>query len=159
MLLKLKNIIKICKARGIKGIFAAMSEKANEYWYEKRFGLDCGGWIEIDELNKSVNDERYKNFGVVFTSAPFEWMKKGINELSIDIKNVTLLDLGSGKGRVTSYALQQGFRKVIGVEWSLELASISVSNLNKLNATCVCGGGYHKVPNYQYGCVRIQYSH
>ena len=134
-----KNIIRTYKSKGMTGLFRAISEKANECRYEKRFGLDCRGRIEIDELNKSVNDERYKEYGVVFASAQFEWIRKGIDALPIDIKKATLLDFGSGKGRVPCYALQRGFRKVIGVEWSSESASISESSLTKLNI--VCWGG------------------
>ena len=130
MLIKLKNIIRTYKAHGVKGIFWAIFEKASKYYYEGRFDLDCGGRIQIDDLNKGVNDERYKKYGVVFASASFEWIKKGINALPIDLKKATLLDLGSGKGRMICYALQRGFRKVIGVEWSSELASISESNLD-----------------------------
>ena len=130
--MKLRNIIITYKAKGMQGIFCGIFEKANAYWYEKRFGLDCGERIEIDVLNKNVNDEQYEKYGVVFASAQYEWIKKGINALNIDIKKATLLDLGSGKGRVTCYALQRGFKKVIGVEWSQKLALISESNLEKL---------------------------
>jgi len=139
--MQLKNIISTYKAHGAKGILHAISEKVNEYYYERRFGLDCRGKIEIDELNKSVNDERYRKYGVKFASCQFEWMKKGIDSLPIDIKNAQLLDLGSGKGRMTCYALKRGFKKAIGVELSPELVSISRRNLKKLINPIV---GQHK---------------
>ena len=137
--MKLKNIVRTYQTYGVKGILRAIFEKVNEYWYETRFSLDCRGRIEIDELNKSVKDELYHKYGVVFASAKFEWIKKGIDSLPIDHKKATLLDLGSGKGRVTCYALQRGFKKVICVEWSPQLALISESNLEKLSNSI--GGG------------------
>jgi 16S rRNA G966 N2-methylase RsmD len=141
--MKLKNIILTYKAAGMKGIFHAILEKASEYWYEKRFDLDCRDRIEIEELNESVNDERYGKYGVVFASTAFEWMQKGIESLPVDIEKMTLLDLGSGKGRMLCYALQKGFRKVIGVEWAPELALISRRNLEKLTNSKVYRGEHN----------------
>jgi 16S rRNA G966 N2-methylase RsmD len=126
------NIVRIYKAHGLIGISHAIFEKLNEYWYETRHGLDCRGRIEIEDLSKSIKNERYEKHGVLFASAQFEWMRKGINALPIDLKTATLLDLGSGKGRMTCYALQKGLGKVIGVEWSPELSSISRNNLENL---------------------------
>jgi 16S rRNA G966 N2-methylase RsmD len=128
----LVNIVRIYKANGLTGIVHAILEKINEYWYETRYDLDCRGRIEIDDLSKSVENERYEKHGVLFASAQFEWMRKGIDALPMDLKTATLLDLGSGKGRMTCYAMQRGFGKVIGVEWSPELCSISHSNMENL---------------------------
>ena len=131
--MKLKNLIKTYKNAGMRRIIRGITEKVSEYWYETRFGIDSSGRIEVEELNKTVKDDNFKDFGVVFASTTFEWMRKGINSLPININNSTLLDLGSGKGRILSFALQKGFRKVIGVEYSPELYEIIKSNLKKLD--------------------------
>jgi len=54
--IKLNNIVKTYNHGGMRAIFRAISEKIGEQWYETRFDLDCRGRIEIEDLNKSVND-------------------------------------------------------------------------------------------------------
>ncbi len=126
------SAITIYRLNGFSGLVRAIWEKVNEYYYEIRFSIDTSGRIEIKDLNKSINSKVYAKYGILYAGSQFEWLRKAMASLPIEKKNATLLDLGSGKGRVLCYALQKGFKKVIGVEYSQELSKISVQNLEKL---------------------------
>ena len=53
------------------------------------------------------------------------WM----SALPTDLEDYTFIDLGSGKGRVLFLAAQRGFRRVIGVEFAVELHRAAEENL------------------------------
>jgi hypothetical protein len=52
-----------------------------------------------------------------------------INTLDIDHKRFTFLDLGSGKGRALLVASHFPFRRILGVELSLQLSTIAAANI------------------------------
>jgi SAM-dependent methyltransferase len=52
-----------------------------------------------------------------------------IAHLPIDPSQYTFIDLGSGKGRALILAFKNGFRRVVGVEFSAELCAVARRNL------------------------------
>src|SRR5439155_6389857 len=52
-----------------------------------------------------------------------------LNALEIPLEPFTLVDMGSGLGRVLLLASQRPFRRVIGVEFALELHEAAIENI------------------------------
>jgi 16S rRNA G966 N2-methylase RsmD len=53
-------------------------------------------------------------------------------------EQTTFIDVGSGKGRVLIVAAEYPFRRVMGVEYSAELAAACRDNLERLNIADKC---------------------
>jgi len=94
---------------------------------------------EKDLFNLNENVEEFKGYSPVpeyFLKNIFIFLNK--NNL---INNYTLVDLGSGLGRVLCYSSKYNFKKIIGIELSKILYAKSLLNINKLknknNIECV----------------------
>jgi SAM-dependent methyltransferase len=57
-----------------------------------------------------------------------------LKTLGLALEQATLVDLGSGKGRVLLLALAAGFARVVGVEFNPALCRIGAENLRKWSA-------------------------
>jgi predicted RNA methylase len=55
-----------------------------------------------------------------------------LERLPIRYDEFTLIDIGSGKGRVVLIAAQLPFRRIIGVEFASELHDVAVSNVQRV---------------------------
>jgi 16S rRNA G966 N2-methylase RsmD len=77
--------------------------------------------LEIDSPNK-VHGRYYEGTNAYVFGQVFSHVK-------IDLSNSCFVDFGSGKGKAMLMAAERGFRKVIGVEFSIELVDICRRNL------------------------------
>ena len=68
----------------------------------------------------AISDEKSEN-----TQKPVNW---------IGLRDFTLVDLGSGKGRVLLMAAQYGFKRIVGVEFMPEWHKIAETNIRKFTA-------------------------
>jgi hypothetical protein len=73
-------------------------------------------------------------FGRGYQATDERDLVEAINFLGGDPRTLTFVDLGCGKGRPLLIASELGFRKVIGVEFALELVEICQLNLRKTHA-------------------------
>jgi SAM-dependent methyltransferase len=94
--------------------------------FDALHGVDTGGtiWVrdlEIDSPN-GIHGFRYQG-------TPLSVVRRMIRELRIEQRRFTFIDLGSGKGRVILIAAESAFNRVIGVEFSRELAAIARENI------------------------------
>ena len=62
-------------------------------------------------------------------TAPSDFLN-AIRMVPANIEDFAFIDLGCGKGRTLILAAKQGFKKVIGVEFSLELAAVARENIS-----------------------------
>jgi SAM-dependent methyltransferase len=73
-------------------------------------------------------------FGIRYqTMAPSEFLSV-LRKVQEDSRNLVFIDLGCGKGRTLILAAKQGFKRVIGVEFSPELAAIARENVRRAGA-------------------------
>ena len=68
---------------------------------------------------------------VYYASVPYFQTRKVLKRLDLQPSDI-FVDVGAGKGRVLCLAAQHRVRKVIGVEYSSELASIARRNVSRL---------------------------
>jgi predicted RNA methylase len=131
----------VCMARD-RGVADATRAVGRHLWrrlrgaptddFDRYHGTDTSGELALWETRVSSPSAR---FGVRYQASPEDELVRAVNGLKIDAKCFTFIDLGSGKGRTLLVAARLGFRHVIGVEISEELAAIAKSNLAKLNVT------------------------
>lgn len=74
-------------------------------------------------------------FGVRYQTTDPSVFFNAIKLLPEDISKLSFVDLGSGKGRMLVLAAKAGFKKVMGVEFSPELAAIARRNLGRVGAS------------------------
>jgi methylase of polypeptide subunit release factors len=69
------------------------------------------------------------------TASDPDELANAVASLDVEHKDFTFIDLGSGKGRALVLALSYPFRRVVGVEFALELHRVAEANLISLAAT------------------------
>ena len=152
----IKKIFYVIMADGYKSFFHIVKEIFMRYWYVERHGLKyTKNKISITELNKEVNSKMYEEFGVEYGISQFNWLKLGVNGLPINLKNSTILDIGSGEGIPLCYFAQVGFKELIGIEYSKNLVKTSRKNLeiikkkyNNISWNIINGNAYdYQIPD------------
>ena len=133
-----------------EGLIKALQSNFYDIYFDWIYSVDTLRMVSKNELNVNKS-ERFNSFGVYYTAAHFTTLKKAFDSLPLDPQKSTLLDFGSGKGRVMMYALLNGFKKVIGVEYSKKLCEITEKNLRSLEVK--------KRRKYEYEILNIDASY
>lgn len=93
--------------------------------FDRRLGVDTGGWIEPTDLTVSVGDVAE---GFTYGGTQARLVRWCFDALPPDRSSFTFVDMGSGKGRVLLYAAEAGFGRSLGVEFAEELHSVALAN-------------------------------
>jgi hypothetical protein len=96
--------------------------------FDLRHQLDTGGKISLDVL--SINSDN-KWQGTHYQAIFPDRFRESIDSLSIEPQEYTFVDIGAGKGRALFLAQDMGFKRVIGVEFALELVQICQQNISR----------------------------
>ena len=95
-------------------------------------GVDTSGTLSLWRLDISSPNRRQGRDYQGVEPGRFE---DALNEIREDFARFTFVDLGCGKGRALVMAHRLGFRRLIGVEFSAQLAETANRNLAKLRLT------------------------
>lgn len=94
--------------------------------YDKIHNIHTSGFIEMEELEfQNANKEKGNRYG----GTPPWLMKEVLDKLSIDFKNYTFIDYGSGMGIALFEASDYEFKEIIGVEYSPQLNEAALKNI------------------------------
>ena len=88
-------------------------------------------WGKVDPQNLDGPDE-LKKHAVKYDPSNKAFFKKIIENLEWQFQESTFVDFGCGKGAALMYASEYGFKKLIGVEFSPNLAQSAQENLKKM---------------------------
>jgi SAM-dependent methyltransferase len=121
------------EGKGLMGAWLFLKEKARfefcsifERAWDRAHQVDTSGQIDLENL-EVVGENRSLGHSVVSTSPrTFRFLA---HLFPADKSRYTFIDVGCGKGRVVLLASQQGFNRVIGVEFSPWAAEIAASNI------------------------------
>lgn len=94
--------------------------------FDQKWGVDTGGIV------RPVNSDIVGNnwlYGQKYEACNPDELKEALDYIRIDHSQFVFVDLGSGKGRALLIASSFPFRKIIGVEYSRQLAKISGANI------------------------------
>ena len=94
--------------------------------FDARHGIDTAGFLHLRTLEiRSAN----RDFGVRYEASNPGWFRDLIGSLPIDYPDFIFVDFGAGKGRALALASEFAFRRIVGVEFSPELADVARRNV------------------------------
>ena len=94
--------------------------------FDMKYGIDT---INTEQLENLEIDSQNKAVGNYYEGTNAYVFGKAFSHVPIDPSVSCFVDFGSGKGKAMFMAAERGFRRVIGVEFSIELVEISRKNL------------------------------
>jgi hypothetical protein len=107
-------------------------KKAVDASFDYDRGVDTGGSTPLADL---TIDGPNRRFGLIHIASDPDEFANALGSLDLKHKEFTFIDLGSGKGRALYLALTYPFRRILGVEFALELHRAAEANLISLAAT------------------------
>jgi predicted RNA methylase len=100
-------------------------------FFDNTYEVDTRGITQLSELQVKG---RNRVFGFPHIASDPDEFSDAVASLQIKHEDFTFIDLGSGKGRAVLLAMPLPFRRIIGVEFALELHLIANANVNHLRA-------------------------
>src|SRR5271163_949914 len=106
--------------------------------FDDKYGTDTSGIREIGSLDIVTNAAAPS--AVRYQPSGGDEVRAALAQLKIDYREYSLIDFGSGKGRVLIVAAEFAFKEVIGVEFSRELHGSASRNIERLPTEAVRAG-------------------
>jgi SAM-dependent methyltransferase len=106
--------------------------------FDEIYGTDTSGIREIGSLD--IVAAAAAQSAVRYQPSGGEEVRTALDQLNIDYREYSLIDFGSGKGRVLLVAAEFPFKEVIGIEFSRELHQIASRNIDRLPLEVVRAG-------------------
>jgi hypothetical protein len=107
-------------------------KKTVDATFDSDHGVDTGGTTHLNDFNIAGPHRR---FGTCHIASDPDEFADAVASLDIEHRDFTFIDLGSGKGRALILGLSYPFRRILGVEFALELHHAAETNLISLAAT------------------------
>ena len=134
--------LRVFAVRAVKKLWSLMWTKKDAAWlahkarvdelFDTKYGLDTRGITHLSELE--ITGPNRPNGVAHIASDPGEFAD-ALASLQIKHEEFIFIELGSGKGRALLLALRFPFRRIVGVEFALELHRIAQANLVRVAAT------------------------
>lgn len=125
-IVNLENFRKVFRNIRKVGLVTTFRYIVSDLLFDLRYKIDT---INTEQLENLDIDSPNKEFGVYYEGTNAYIFKRAFSPIKIDASNSCFVDFGSGKGKAMFMAAERGFRKVIGVEFSLELVEVCRKNL------------------------------
>ena len=94
--------------------------------FDRRYQIDT---INTERLDNLDIDSPNKSSGTYYEGVNAYVFQKVFSGLDVDLSQSCFVDYGSGKGKAMCLAAEMGYKKVIGIEFSLDLVEICKKNL------------------------------
>ncbi len=128
---QLKAACRTVAALGPAAVWERITERAHDHLFDWRLGTDTCRVVGLAQLAiASENAAR----GVAYHATGVRAFRRLLS-LVRPGRDGAFVDFGCGKGRVLLLALECGFRRVVGVDFSSELCSVARSNLRRVRGT------------------------
>jgi SAM-dependent methyltransferase len=112
-----------------RGAWKTVRLAKEERWYELRHGIQISGIIPLDRL---AIDGDNKLHGCRYEAVNLSAFRKALSFVDESLSGFSFIDLGCGKGFALILAAEYGFEKLIGVEFSPQLAAACRANLGRV---------------------------
>jgi SAM-dependent methyltransferase len=115
-----------------RGVLKSLMMILNRYYLRFKYRkFDFLDQIESDKLDGPAEVKQHAS---KYEPSNHLFFKKLFENIDWPYLNSTFVDFGCGKGATLFYATKLGFKKIIGVEFSSELASIAAENMKKVSS-------------------------
>lgn len=141
---KARNAVHYMQTHGFSGFVHALVYRATNNYYERRLGVDTGGYLKPEDLgftNAEFNAYTPIGYRAVYTM---------LERIPLDKSQSAFLDYGAGKGRALVVAATFPFKRVIGIELSAPLLEAAKSNINKMRHKCAACVELYQIDATQY---------
>ncbi len=96
------------------------------WWFDRTRHVSTNGAVTLDGLSLAGDHKQ----GLMYLPSRSATVRLALRNLPIiEHHNYTFVDLGSGKGRMLFLAAEYPFRKIVGVEFAMELHSEAQQNI------------------------------
>ena len=104
--------------------------------FDRKAGVETEGHAALSDL--TIGDAS-RTEGFLYVPTPPQLARAWLDALEGPLHPFTLVDMGSGRGRVLLIASEKPFRRVIGVEFAVELHEAALENIRRFpNARMRC---------------------
>ena len=114
--------------RGVPPPPESALDVAEDLEFDERYGVSTGGEIPQTELD--VEEATWIHGSAYVPTSPVDFAKV-LGDVGLAYEETTFIDLGCGKGRVLLMASALPWRRVVGVEFSPQLADIARDNARR----------------------------
>lgn len=125
-IVNLENFKKVLRNIRKVGLVTTVRYIVSDLLFDMRYKIDT---INTEQLENLEINSQNKAVGNYYEGTNAHIFQKMISRVGVDPSTSCFVDFGSGKGKAMFMAAERGFRKVIGVEFSIELVEINRSNL------------------------------
>lgn len=105
---------------------ARLHWRRRERAFDATYAIDTAGVVHLHTLDITSDNAEH---GVRYEPTNPEWFRDLVDWLPIDYRDFVFVDFGAGKGRALVLASEFPFRRIVGVEFSRELADIAERNV------------------------------
>jgi 16S rRNA G966 N2-methylase RsmD len=130
-IVNLENFKKVLRNIRKVGIVTTVRYIISDLLFDMKYQIDTINTAQLDALQI---DSPNKTVGNYYEGTNAYIFQKMISQVRLEPSRVTFVDFGSGKGKAMFMAAERGFRKVIGVEFSIELVETCRRNLEIFKA-------------------------
>jgi hypothetical protein len=99
--------------------------RARVYAYDKWHHVETWQYVDLATLNI---ESPHRADGINYEPSSAATFHRAMRSLGVDHAEFTFLDIGAGKGKGMLLASRYPFRRIVGVEWSAELAAVASRN-------------------------------
>lgn len=123
---RVQKAISSVMKRGVSHTFLLI---VDHYLFDIIYGTDTRVLVELKELSVKGNN---RDSGQRYKPTHRKTFLEAIRSIDQDVMDGSFIDFGCGKGRTLILAAKIGFKKVVGVEFAIDLCEICESNIKKL---------------------------
>ena len=125
-IVNLENFRKVFRNIRKVGLITTINYVASDFLFDMKYKIDT---INTEQLENLDIDSPNVKHGVYYEGTNAYIFKNAFSVFKVDTPNSVFVDFGSGKGKAMFMAAERGFKKVIGVEFSIELVETCRKNL------------------------------
>lgn len=125
-IVNIENFKKVFRNIRKVGLITTIRYVVSDLLFDWRYRIDT---INTAQLETLKIDSQNKAVGNYYEGTNAYIFQKMISRVAVNPPASCFVDFGSGKGKAMFMAAERGFRKIIGVEFSIELVEISRRNL------------------------------
>lgn len=130
-IINLENFKKVLRNIRKVGLVTTVRYIVSDLLFDMKYKIDTINTAPLDAL---TIDSPNKAVGNYYEGTNAYIFQKMISRVRLDPSQSVFVDFGSGKGKALFMAAERGFRKVIGVEFSIELVETCRRNLEIFKA-------------------------
>jgi hypothetical protein len=114
------------RRRGLLATLRSCVLEIEELRFDRKYGVDTMGSLHLDDLTIRSANAKY---GISYQCTKIATFREMFTGLQIPFEEFVFVDFGSGKGRAMLLASDLPFKKIVGIEFAVELHDIAQRNL------------------------------